>query len=93
MEEDITFGVYACSGSIRGPFNGAVDLFIIEAFVYVTSIAGDPGISRPAVNVAVLWVCWVREEVHGGLGDTFGGGTGGAVVGADEVTLSGEYVA
>ena len=88
MEEDVTFGVYSCGGTIRGPFNGAVDLFIIEAFVYEASIAGDPGISRPAVDVAVLWVCWVREEVHGGLGDAFSGGADGALVGADEVALS-----
>ena len=90
MEEDVTFGVYACSGSIRGPFNGAVDLFIIETFVDEASIAGDPGISRPAVNVAVFWVRWVREEIHRGLGDTFSGGTDGAVVGSDEVALSSE---
>ena len=90
MEEDVTFGVYSCGGTIRGPFNGAVDLFIIEAFVYETSIAGDPGISRPAVYVAVLWVRWVREEIHRGLGDTFSGGTDGAVVGSDEVALSSE---
>ena len=77
MEEDVTFGVYSYGGTIRGPFNGAVDLFIIEAFVYETSRAGDPGISRPAVDVAVLWVCWVREEVHGGLGDAFSGGADG----------------
>ena len=73
MEEDVTFGVYSCGGTIRGPFNGAVDLFIVETFVYETSIAGDPGISRPAVYVAVLWVCWVREEVQRGMGDTFSG--------------------
>ena len=64
MEEDVTFGVYACSGSIRRLFNGAVDLFIIETFVDEASIAGDPGISRPAVYVAVLWVRWVREKIH-----------------------------
>ena len=90
MEEDVTFGVYACSGSIRGPFNGAVDLFIIETFIGEAFIAGDPCISRPAVNVAALWVRWVREEIHRGLGDTFSGGTDGAVVGSDEVALSSE---
>ena len=90
MEEDVTFGVYSCGGTIRGPFNGAVDLFIIETFVYEASIAGDPGIRRPAVDVAVLWVCWVREEVHRGLGDAFSGGADGAMVGADEVALSSE---
>ena len=90
MEEDVTFGVYSCGGKIRGPFNGAVDLFNIEAFVYETSIAGDPSISRPAVYVAVLWVCWVREEVHRGLGDTFSGCTDGAMVEADEIALSSE---
>ena len=84
MEEDVTFGVYSCSGSIRGAFNGTVDLFIIETFV------DEASIKRPAVYVAVLWVCWVREEVHRGLGDTFSGGKGGAVVGADEIALSSE---
>ena len=43
---------------------------------------GEPGM--------VLWVCWVREEVHGGLGDAFSGGADGAMVGADEVALSSE---
>ena len=57
----------------QGPFNGAVDLFIIETFIVEASIAGDPGTSSPAVNVAVLWVRWVREEIHRGLGDTFSG--------------------
>ena len=90
MEEDVTFGVYACSGSIRGPFNGAVNLFIIETFVDEASIAGDPSNSRPAVYVAVLWVGWVREEVHRGLGNTFSGGMDGAMVGADEIALSSE---
>ena len=93
MEEDVTFGVYACSGSVRGPFDGAIDLVIIEAFIEEAPIAGDPSVSRPAVDVAVVWVRWVREEVHRGLGDTVGGDTGGAVVGADEVALSGEEVA
>ena len=77
---------HAMSRSISSRIN----LFIIEAFVYEASIAGDPGISRPAVDVAVLWVCWVREEVHGGLGDAFSGGADGAMVGADEVALSSE---
>ena len=90
MDEDVTFGVSSCGGSVRGPYNGAVDLFIIETFVDEAAIAGDPSISRPAVYVAVLWACWVREEVHRGLGDTFSGGTDGAMVGADEVALSSE---
>ena len=68
-------------------------MFIIETFIDEASIAGDPGISRPAVNVVVLWVRWVREEVHGGLGDTVSGGTGGAMIRADEVAFSGEEVA
>ena len=68
-------------------------MVIVEAFVYVAAVAGDPGIGRPAVDVAVLWVCRVREEIHGGLGDAFGGSADGALVGADEVALSGEKVA
>jgi hypothetical protein len=41
----------------------------------------------------VLWVCRVREEIHGGLGDAFRGSAYGALVGADKVALSGEKVA
>jgi hypothetical protein len=28
----------------------------------------------------LAWVCWIGEEVHGGLGDAFLGGACGAVV-------------
>jgi hypothetical protein len=28
----------------------------------------------------LVWVCWIGEEVHGGLGDAFLGGACGAVV-------------
>ena len=58
-----------------------------------SSIASDPSVSGPAVDVAVMWVRWVREEVHGGLGDTVSGGTGGAMIWADEVAFPGKEVA
>jgi hypothetical protein len=93
IEEDVTFGEYSCCWTVRWPFNSTVDLVVIEAFVYVAAIAGDPSIGRPAVDVAVLWVCRVREEIHGGLGDAFRGSAYGALVGADKVALSGEKVA
>ena len=55
-------------------------MVVIETFVDKASIAGDPSVSGPAVDVAVVWVRWVREEVHGGLGDTVSEGTGGAMI-------------
>ena len=54
-----------------GPFDRAVDGFIVEVLVDVASIAGDPGFRGPAVDVSVEWVQGVREEVHGGVRDAF----------------------
>ena len=42
-----------------GPFDEAVDGFIVEVLVDVASIAGDPGFRSPAVDVSV-------EGVKGG---------------------------
>ena len=66
IKEDVLFGVDACSRSVRGPFNGAVDAFIVEAFIYEAAIAGDSRFSGPAVNVSLVLICGVGEKVHGG---------------------------
>ena len=80
IDKNVLFGVDTCSGSGRGPFNGAVDAFVVEAFIDETDIASDPSVSGPAVNVTLAWVCWIGEEIHGRLGDAFLGGAYGAVV-------------
>jgi len=80
VEVYIFFGVDPCGGPVGWPFDGAVDAFIIEAFIDETAIASDPSVSGPAVDVTLAWVCWIGEEVHGGLGDAFLGGACGAVV-------------
>ena len=80
IKENVFFGVDTCSRSGRGPFNGAVDAFIIEAFIYEAAIAGDSRFSGPAVNVSLVLVCGVGEKVHGGLGDAVFGSTYGTVV-------------
>ena len=80
IEVYIFFDVDPCGGPVGWPFDGAVDAFIIEAFINETAIAGDPSVSGPAVYVTLAWVCWIGEEVHGGLGDAFLGGACGAVV-------------
>ena len=80
IEKDIFLGVDACSRSIRRPFNGAVDAFIVEAFIYEAAIAGDSRFIGPAVNVSLLLVCGVGEKEHGGLGDAVFGSTYGTVV-------------
>ena len=56
VEEDVPFGVDACSGMFRSPFDGAVDLFILETFVYQSSVACDTGGGGPAVDISLLWV-------------------------------------
>jgi hypothetical protein len=93
VEVDIFFGVDACGKSVGWPFNGAVDAFIIETFIDEAAIAGDPSFGGPAVNVALALVCWVGEEVHGGLGDAFLEGAHEAVVGAYEVAFPDKEVA
>ena len=72
------------------PFDVAVDLFIMEALIDKSSVACNSRIGVPSINVSVKWVRGVRDEVHGGLADTFGNGSDGTVVGADVVALPGE---
>ena len=56
IEDDVPFGVDACSGVAWSPFDGAVDLFILETFVYQSSVACDPCGGVPAVDISLLWV-------------------------------------
>ena len=56
VEQHVSFGVDACCGVPLGPFDGAVDGFIVEVLIDVASIAGDPGFRGPAVDVSVEWV-------------------------------------
>ena len=56
IDENVFFGVDTCGGLGRGPFNGAVDAFIIEAFIYEAAIAGDSRFNSPAVNVSLVLV-------------------------------------
>jgi hypothetical protein len=90
VKNDVSFGIDACCGMAWRLFDGAVDLFILEAFIDESSVACNSRVGVPAINVSVKWVCGVREEVHGGLADTFGNGSDGTVVGADVVALPGE---
>ena len=61
IENDVPFGVYACSGVVWGPFDGAVDLFVLKAFIDQSAIACDPSGGVPAVDVSLLWIQRVRE--------------------------------
>ena len=56
VEEDVPFGVDACSGVSRNPFDGAVDLFILETFVDQSSVTCDTRGGVPAVDISLLWV-------------------------------------
>ena len=85
-------GVYPRCGLSWGPLDGAVDGFIVEVFVDVSTVAGDPRVWAPAVNVSTERVGGVREEIHGGLGDAFLGGADRAIVWADVVSFPGEEV-
>ena len=71
VEAYVPFGVDPRSGLSWGPLDGAVDGFIVEVFVDVSTVAGDPRVWAPAVNVSTERVGGVREEIHGGLGDAF----------------------
>ena len=53
---DVPFGVDACCGVGWGPFDGAVDLFVLKAFVDQSAIACDSSGGVPAVDVSLLWV-------------------------------------
>ena len=61
IENDVPFGVDACSGVAWGPFDGAVDLFVLKAFVDQSAIACDSNGGDPAVDVSLLWIQGVRE--------------------------------
>ena len=61
IENDVPFGVDACSGVAWSSFDGAVDLFILKTFVGQSSVACDPSGGVPAVDVSLLWVQGVRE--------------------------------
>ena len=56
IEGDVTFGVDACCGFAWWPFDGAVDFFVLEAFVDKASVACDACGGVPAVDVSVMWV-------------------------------------
>ena len=47
-----------------GPLDGAVDGFVVEVFVNVSTVAGDAGFWAPAVNVSTEGVGGVREKIH-----------------------------
>ena len=47
-----------------GPPDGAVDGFVLEVFIDVAAIAGDPCFWGPAVYVPPEGVRWVREKIH-----------------------------
>ena len=61
VEDDVTFGVDACCGFSWWPFDGAVDVFVMEAFVDKASVACDTSRWVPAVDVSVMWVHRVLE--------------------------------
>ena len=84
VEGNVAEGIDAWVGLRRGPFDGTVDVGVMQGLVYVTPIARDPG-PIPAVDVSGLGVFGVLEEVHGRTGDAFSRGTEGALVGANEV--------
>ena len=91
IEDDAPFGVDASSRVAWGPlFDGAVDLFILKAFIDQFAIACDSDGGVPAVDVSLLWIQGVGEEVHRWLADTFGDGAGGTMIRADKVPLSGK---
>ena len=61
IEDDVTFDVDACCGFFWWPFDGAVDFFVLEAFVDKASVACGASGGVPAVYVSVKWVHGVRE--------------------------------
>ena len=62
IEDDAPFGVDASSRVALGPlFDGAVDLFILKAFIDQSAIACDSNGGVLAVDVLLLWIQGVRE--------------------------------
>ena len=64
IEAYVPFGVYTSCGLSWGPLDGAVDGFVLEVFIDVAAVAGDPCFGGPAVYVPPEGVRWVREEIH-----------------------------
>ena len=60
----VPLGVYPRCGLSWGPLDGAVDGFIVEVFVNVSTVAGDAGFWAPAVNVSTKGFGGVQEEIH-----------------------------
>ena len=64
VEAYASFGINTSGGLTLGPLDGAVDGFIMEVFVDVSTVAGDARVGAPAVNVSTKRVGGVREEIH-----------------------------
>ena len=80
VEIDVPFGIDSGRGLLWCPFDGAVDLFILEMFVHIAPVARDPSFRRPAVNVSAKWIGRVSEDVHGRMCDAFSWGFERAMV-------------
>ena len=61
VEGDVPFGLDTGCGFTWWPFDGAVDVFVLEAFIDKATVAGDASGGVPAVDVALLWVHGVRK--------------------------------
>ena len=55
IEAYVPFGVYTSGGLSWGPLDGAVDGFIMEVIVDVSTVAGDAGVWAPAVRCVSVW--------------------------------------
>ena len=64
IEAYVPFGVFTSGGLSWGPLDGAVDGFVVEVFVDVSTVAGDARFWDPAVNVSTERVGGVRKEIH-----------------------------
>ena len=64
IESYVAFRIDASCGSTWSPLDGAVDGFVLEVFIDVAAIAGDPCFWGLAVYVPPEGVRWVREEIH-----------------------------
>ena len=64
VETYVAFRIDAGCGLTWGPFDGAVGGFVLEMFIDVAAIAGDPCFWGLAVYVPPERVSWVREKIH-----------------------------
>ena len=64
VETYVAFRIDASCGLTLGPLDGAVDGFVLEVFIDVAAIAGDPCFWSLAVYVPPERIRWVREEIH-----------------------------